>query len=163
MKKPVLPDQLTTKETPDLVYCSLPRRLLAMLYESIILFGLLVLGSAIALPFGDVNKVAFHDFWFTAWLFLLCFLYFAICWRRGGITVGMRAWKISLVSQSGQSITWLQCLVRYSVSLVSLALLGLGFAWALLDSKNRTWHDLAAGTILVKSPWAKTQSSGNNG
>ena len=71
-----------------------------MLYDAVILLGLLMLASAVALPFGNREKVALHDFWFTLWLLLVCFAYLGGCWRYGGMTVGMRAWRIRLVSNT---------------------------------------------------------------
>jgi uncharacterized RDD family membrane protein YckC len=124
--------------------------LLVLLYDGVIMLGLLVLASALALPFGNTEKVAFQDFWFTLWLLLVCFVYLGSCWRYGGMTVGMRAWRVRLVGENGQVISWPGCLLRFLVSMVSLTALGLGIAWALVDKKNRSWHDLAAQTVLIK-------------
>ena len=140
---------------PQNEYCPLPRRLLAMLYDAVILLGVLMLASAVALPFGNMHKVAFEDFWFTLWLFIACFIYLGSCWRYGGMTVGMRAWKIRLVSANGLIISWPRCVLRYITGLVSLAIFGLGILWALVDKKNRGWHDLAARTLLIKPSGAK--------
>jgi uncharacterized RDD family membrane protein YckC len=135
---------------PEISYCPLPRRLLVILYDSVIILGLLILASALALPFGNIDKVVFRDVWFTLWLFAVCFAYLGSCWRYGGMTVGMRAWKVRLVSSDGQIISWPGCLLRFLVGMVSLTVLGLGIFWALADKKNRGWHDLAARTLLVK-------------
>ena len=35
--------------------------------------------------------------------------------------------------------------------LVSLAALGFGFCWALIDREKRSWHDMAAGTLMVRT------------
>lgn len=121
-----------------------------MLYDTVIMLGLLILASAIALPFGNVNKVAFQDFWFTLWLLLICFAYYGSCWRYGGMTVGMRAWHLRLVRSDGQLISWPVCCLRFLVGSVSLAVFGLGILWALVDKKSRCWHDLAARTLLTK-------------
>ena len=122
-----------------------------MLYDAVILLGVLIVASAVALPFGDVQKVALHDFWFTLWLLAVCFAYLGGCWRYGGMTVGMRAWKLTLVSADELFISWPRCLVRFVVGLISLCFFGLGIVWALVDKKNRCWHDLAAGTLLIKA------------
>jgi uncharacterized RDD family membrane protein YckC len=122
-----------------------------MFYDAVILLGLLIIASAVALPFGEINKVAFKDFWFTAWLVLVVFAYLSICWKHGGMTVGMRAWKVQLVDSNHAPVNWWQCLLRFLVSLASLAALGLGFFWALWDKRNRTWHDLATGTMLIRT------------
>ena len=123
-----------------------------MLYDTLILLGLLIIAAALALPFGNVQKVAFQDFWFTFWLLLVCFAYFAGCWRYGGMTVGMRAWRIKLISADARKVSWARCLLRFLVGLVSCGVFGLGILWALGDSKNRGWHDLAARTLLIKTP-----------
>jgi len=134
----------------DQTLCTLPRRLLAMLYDSLVLLALLIAASALALPFGSVEKVAFRDFWFTLWLFLVCFAYLGGCWRYGGMTLGMRAWRIRLVSGNGKAVGWPRCLLRFLAGCVSLGAFGIGVFWALADAQNRTWHDLAAQTLLVR-------------
>jgi len=131
-------------------YCSLPRRLLVILYDSVVLLGLLMLASAIALPFGNTQKIAFQNIGFTLWLLLVCFLYLGGCWHYGGTTVGMRAWRVRLISNDGKVVSWTSCGLRFLVGLVSLAIFGLGVFWAVVDKKNRGWHDLAAHTLVVK-------------
>jgi len=135
--------------TPD--YCSLPQRLLVMLYDAVILLGLLMLASALALPFGEPQKIAFQDVWFTLWLLLVCFAYLGGCWRYGGMTVGMRAWRVTLISSKSGTISWARCLLRFLAGSVSLAAFGLGFAWALFDHQKRGWHDIAGNTVLIKT------------
>ena len=131
--------------------CPLPRRLLAMLYDGLVLLAVLIVASAVALPFGNAEKIAFRDFWFTLWLAFACFAYLGGCWRYGGMTMGMRAWRIRLVSANERAVTWARCLLRFAVGCVSLGAFGLGVLWALADPLNRCWHDLAARTLLVRS------------
>jgi uncharacterized RDD family membrane protein YckC len=50
----------------------------------------------------------------------------------------------------GESIALKRALLRFAVAFVSLAALGLGFLWCLLDSERRAWHDIVAGTLLVR-------------
>src|SRR5680860_243448 len=104
-----------------------------MLYDSLIMLGLLMVATAIALPFGDPEKLALRDFWFTLWLVLVCFLYLAGCWYSAGMTVGMRAWRVKLVDANGGKISWLRCLLRFLVGFVSIGALGVGLVWALFD------------------------------
>jgi len=121
-----------------------------MVYDGVILFGLLIVASAIALPFGNVEKLAFEDLWFTLWLLFVCFAYLAGCWRYAGMTVGMRAWKVKLIYPEGEIISWPRCTLRFLAGFVSVAVVGVGLLWALIDKKNRCWHDLLTGTVLVK-------------
>jgi len=123
---------------------------MVMLYDSVIMLGLLILAAAIALPFGDAQKVAFHDFWFTLWLMVVCFVYLAGCWRYGGMTVGMRAWHVRILSDNGKKISWPRCLLRFLTGFLSLIVFGLGILWALPDRKNRCWHDITGHTLLIR-------------
>jgi len=146
--QPIPPKNL--RLAPD--YCSLPRRLLVILYDAVILLGLLMLGSALALPFGQPQKIAFQDFWFTLWLLLVCFAYLGGCWRYVGMTVGMRAWRVHLISSDRTTISWPRCLLRFLAASISLAAFGLGFVWALFDRQKRAWHDIVGHTVLIKAP-----------
>lgn len=121
-----------------------------MLYDGLILLGLLMLASAVALPFGDPHKVALQDFWFTLWLLLVCFIYLGGCWHYQGMTLGMRAWRLRLLSADGGAVSWPRCLLRFCTGIVSVAVFGLGILWALLDRQSRGWHDLAANTQLIR-------------
>jgi len=76
--------------------------------------------------------------------------YFVVSWARGGQTIGMRAWRLRLVDASGQALPWPRCVLRFVVACISLAALGLGFLWCLVDARNRAWHDLVARSVLVR-------------
>jgi uncharacterized RDD family membrane protein YckC len=45
---------------------------------------------------------------------------------------------------------WKLGLLRTLVSGVSLLALGLGYLWAFWDKEGRTWHDIAAGTLVIQ-------------
>ena len=138
------------EQTNKLVRCSLPRRLAAMIYDALIVIGLLIIAGALAFLVGAGKYQAFRDPTFTAYLIIVWFLYFALLWRSGGMTVGMRAWHLRLVRSDGQAISWPGCCLRFLVGLVSLAVFGLGVLWALVDQKSRCWHDLVQGTLLIR-------------
>lgn len=131
--------------------CKLVRRLAAILYDATIVLALVMLAALVAMLLGMGQKTAFRDIGFTLYLLSVWYLYLAWCWRRGGMTVGMRAWRIRIESDSGQKPTWWQTIVRFLASLLSAALFGAGFLWSLVDSRNRTWHDLLSGTRLLRS------------
>jgi uncharacterized RDD family membrane protein YckC len=76
--------------------------------------------------------------------------YFALSWSRGGQTIGMKPWRLRVVRGDGASPDLTQSLLRFGVALISLAALGIGFWWALFDAQRRTWHDIAAGTVVVR-------------
>lgn len=76
--------------------------------------------------------------------------YFVVSWSLGGQTIGMRAWRLRVVDRDGQRLRWPRALLRFAIALVSLAAFGIGFIWCAFDRKRRAWHDLAAGSCLVR-------------
>lgn len=53
-------------------------------------------------------------------------------------------------ANTGLNISTSQALLRYISYFISALPLGLGFIWILIDEQNRAWHDLIAGTVVVK-------------
>jgi len=43
-----------------------------------------------------------------------------------------------------------QVMVRVLVSLISAAAFGLGYVWAVFHPRRQTWHDWAAGTLVIR-------------
>ncbi len=78
--------------------------------------------------------------------------YYVLSWMRGGQTIGMRAWRLRVVRADGGTLSARQALLRFAVALGSLAAAGLGLLWALVDADWRGWHDLVAGTRVVRLP-----------
>lgn len=69
---------------------------------------------------------------------------------RGGRTIGRRLTGTILVRQSGRKLGPALVVVRTTAALFSFALFGAGFLWAIVDDKHRTWHDMLAGTVVVR-------------
>lgn len=129
--------------------CGLPRRLLIMLYDGVIIIALLMLATALAILAGTGNHTAFKDPLYTTYLFLVWFTYLAWCWHKG-MTLGMRAWRVRITDHAGRRPGWKWCTVRFLVSILSAGLAGLGFLWSLIDSNKQTWHDKASRTQLLR-------------
>ncbi|MBS7457789.1 RDD family protein [Coralloluteibacterium stylophorae] len=79
-------------------------------------------------------------------------LYAVESWRRGGQTLGMRAWRLRVVAADGRPATRRALWIRYGVAIVSLGAGGLGLLWSLFERERRTWHDLASRTVMVRLP-----------
>jgi uncharacterized RDD family membrane protein YckC len=77
--------------------------------------------------------------------------YFPYFWTRGGATPGMRMMSLKVVRDvDGGPLTTGQAIIRLLGYWVSSAVLYLGFIWVLIDKRRRGWHDLIAGTVVVK-------------
>lgn len=68
------------------------------------------------------------------------------------MTLGMQAWRLRVQTIDGQTITLRQSLIRCGIAWLSLALFGLGYWWVLLDSRQRSWPDIASQTRTVFVP-----------
>ncbi len=130
--------------------CGLTRRLLIMLYDGVIIVALLMLATAFAMLAGTGNHTAMQDALYTAYLVLVWFIYLVWCWHKGGMTLGMRAWHVRIIDETGRRPGWRWCAIRFLTSILSAALAGLGFLWSLIDPDKRTWHDKASRTRLVR-------------
>lgn len=78
--------------------------------------------------------------------------FYLFFWWRRGQTLGMVSWRIRVTNQAGGPISLAQAITRFIAVFVSLAPLGLGFLWALLEPDGRTWHDRISRTMLVHQP-----------
>ncbi|CCQ11419.1 FIG023103: Predicted transmembrane protein [Pseudoalteromonas luteoviolacea B = ATCC 29581] len=71
--------------------------------------------------------------------------FFAYFWTKSGQTIGMRAWRLQVVSADGKPLTWAKAALR-SIT----ALLGLGNLAVLLDFKHkRALQDRLTGTNVI--------------
>jgi uncharacterized RDD family membrane protein YckC len=120
-------------------------------YDAIAVIALLMLVTALAMLAGFRELNVVRDPLYGASLAATWFLYLAWCWRRGGMTVGMRAWRVRIETLQGGTPGWGACLLRFLVSLLSGAAAGAGFLWSLFDRDRRCWHDIASGTRLRRS------------
>jgi uncharacterized RDD family membrane protein YckC len=87
-----------------------------------------------------------------AFLALLLFTYGTLAHALAGATLGKRLLGLKLVASDGGRPSLTRCAVRSALSLVSLALLGLGFLLALFTRTGRSLHDLVARTWVVEAP-----------
>ena len=133
---------------------SLWLRLIAGVYDLLPLLGLWflagVLGQLVTAGTLDVLHSLRDKLLMQALLLAFSAAYFVLSWRRGGQTIGMKPWRLRVVRADGAAIDAKQALLRFAVALVSLLPLGAGFWWALVDRERRAWHDLAAGTRVVR-------------
>ena len=67
-----------------------------------------------------------------------------------GQTIGMKAMSIRAIdAQNGGRVDYGRGVVRYLVAILSGLALLIGYFWMLWDPRKQTWHDKAAGTVVV--------------
>lgn len=80
------------------------------------------------------------------WVGLWIAGFFLWFWKRGGQTLGMRAWRLRIFSTSDEPVTWGRLILRLIASLG-----GLGTLLVLFDVKNKqSLQDRVAKTEVLK-------------
>ncbi len=153
---------------------SLLLRVSAMVYEAVLLFGVLfVVSYALLVALSWSTPLSDPQRWILqATLFAATGAYFAWCWSRTGQTLALKTWRLRLLGPDSTPPSLARALVRYllawhmflpgllaiawvPLSLGSAALaLGASFVMmltpALLDQERRLLHDRWAGTRIVR-------------
>jgi uncharacterized RDD family membrane protein YckC len=133
-------------------------RLLALTYDLLPVIAILFVISGLFLWLNGGSTIEASPA--LQWLdslatWLVVGAYFVVSWRRGGQTIGMRPWRLRVVSGSGKPARTHALWLRY---LVATATLGLGLLWALFDSERRALYDIVAGTLFVRIQPAPKQN-----
>ncbi|EEE06735.1 RDD family protein [Burkholderia multivorans] len=153
---------------------SVRRRLAALLYEAVLLFGVVFFaGLAFGLATQQRNGLVHHNL-LAAWIALVVGAYFVWFWTHGGQTLPMKTWRLRLEAANGRPLSAGHAIVRYALGwlwfLPPLALhpllglsvpvtLALAAAWivvwagaARLHADRQFPHDRLARTRIVAMP-----------
>jgi len=100
---------------------SLARRLGSLLYDSVLLFGVLMLAvSVLIIPYDLLAARPYpHDealYRILMQLYLLAVIaaFYTFFWTRGGQTLGMRTWRIQVVRDDGGPLALSDALRRFA-------------------------------------------------
>ncbi|HTA65407.1 MAG TPA: RDD family protein [Xanthomonadaceae bacterium] len=140
--------------TPSATPAHLGWRLLAITYDLLPLMALWFATSGVELLIAHGRTSDELGAW-TRWLvlgllWLVTGAYMVVSWRRGGATLGMRAWRLKVLAADGRPASLRALCLRYAVATISLFAAGLGFVWSLFDRERQCWHDIASGTRFVR-------------
>ncbi|MCB1865616.1 MAG: RDD family protein [Chromatiales bacterium] len=122
---------------------------MAMLYDTLLVVALVLIATFVVVLARGLEPVPPANPWMQGYLFAVVSLFFLWFWTHGGQTLGMRAWRLKLLTNDGQLIGYPAAVKRLLASLLSWAVLALGFAWMFIDRDRRAWHDIIAGTRVV--------------
>lgn len=107
---------------PAVLPAGLLRRLAAIVYDSLLLAGVLIFASALAWGLMAAllgsEAITLHNPlrgspFFQTYLLLICFFFYGGFWVRGGQTLGMRAWRLQIKRPDGRGLRWQQALLRF--------------------------------------------------
>lgn len=128
------------------------RRLAAIFYDAWLITALWLLGAGIdALIRSALGGAPGQGAYWALQLYLIAvpIAFYCWFWTHGGQTLGMRAWRLRLVSSDGSTVDLRQALTRCAAALLSWLALGLGYLWILIDPEKAAWHDRLSHTYLV--------------
>jgi len=139
------------------VRAGLLRRLAAMLYDGLLLIGVLMLATALFLPLTGGEAIVSGRSPALAWVYRAALLalivgFFGVFWTLRGQTLGMASWRLRVEREDGALLGWGDTARRLGWALVSLLPMGLGFLWILFDPERRAWHDRLSRTRVVVLP-----------
>ena len=129
---------------------SLVKRLLAMMYDSLLVIAVWMTISYVFLFFNNGEAVTGPIYEST--VFLVTFLFFALFWTQSGQTLGMMAWRLRVESDQGQPLSAKQALLRFMAAIFSAAALGMGYWWIMFDNNKLSWHDHWSNSRIVQLP-----------
>lgn len=147
------------------------RRFAAIVYDVLAVVAIVMVVGLLAqiATGGQIANAHGHivAWWYQPLQAVVVGAYFFFSWTRGGQTLGMRPWKIRVVSRDGESVSAGRGLVRlvvaglpvlllmlYGVASLQVALWAPLVGWAvillpaLFDARRRGLHDMAAGTEI---------------
>lgn len=157
---------MNTPTTPPL-----KRRLASMVYESILLFGIVVIAGLIYAVLVEQRHALHMRHGLQTTLLFAITGYFLWFWTHGGQTLPMKTWRMRLVTSDGRAVGLGRAIGRYLLAWLWF-LPGLGIAsalgaqgwmlalipaanavlWAMtayLDPQRQFLHDRIAGTRIV--------------
>ncbi len=120
------------------------RRIAAFFYDSLLLIAIFFVVASISIAFNQGQAIENHAFKLV--LYGVGFLFFSWFWRHGGQTLGMQAWRIKVISESNEQITYKQCVQRY---LAGTFLFGITLFAAVLRKSGQGFHDTWSKTKIV--------------
>lgn len=116
----------------------LGRRLAAMLYEGVLLFGVVMVAGWLYSSLTQQRHALHGRAGLQAFLFIVLAVYFMWFWTHGGQTVAMKTWRVRLVTATGHPLTQWRALARYVLawlwflpSLLAVYLAGLTGGWVI--------------------------------
>lgn len=121
-----------------------------MIYDLLPAIAIVFIAALVALPFTGDRVRAGLDPFYTLYVIAAWFLYYGVCWTQAGQTLGMRAWKVEILTEDGERPGWRTAALRFIAAGLSIALLGLGFLVSAFRGDRATWHDRLSRTRLLR-------------
>ena len=122
----------------------------AFIYDIFPILGIVLLTSGITLLLRGGIEAPAGNPWFRSLIIFEIIIYYVYSWKVGGQTLGMRAWKIKIVSNDkNQDLSWSHSLLRFFVGVLSTLTFGFGIIWKMFSKENKSWMDLCSHSKTI--------------
>jgi len=137
---------------PDLkvIYAGLGPRVFATFIDLMIITGVILILETFLFKFNYTNN-DFNTYRFFIVIFLWLFYNGAFESSVYQATIGKMILNLKVIDLYGKRISVSRSLWRCIITIVSILPVGLGIWYITTDPKKRAWHDLIAGTYVIKS------------
>lgn len=167
----------------SLTYPNRLRRFACMMYEGVLLFGVVFLAGYLFDTLTQSRDAMMHRHLRQFVLFVAMGIYFVLSWRRRGQTLPMKTWNVRLTEADGRRPSVTRLIVRYVLLwpiplLCMLAIYAFSrytgyvavellmvftpfslFIWTWFDPQKQFLHDRLLGTRLIDSRQINTYAS----
>jgi uncharacterized RDD family membrane protein YckC len=135
---------------PGVAFADHGERLIAYIIDIVVTFGIIVVlaivGGLLAATVPILSIIPFLA------IIVIPLVYFPYYWAKSGQTPGMKQQGIKVVrDRDGGPITMGTAILRLIGYWVSGRVFYIGYIWIFIDKRRRGWHDLIAGTVVVKA------------
>lgn len=137
---------------PDLkvVYAGLGIRSLATFIDLFIIACLMLIPEIFFFSF-NFSDIDFNSYRFLMLMVIWIFYHAGIDSSAWQGTIGKRLLKLKIVDLYGKEISIARAFFRCLSVFISIVPFGLGIWYISTDRKKRSWHDLIAGSYVIKS------------
>jgi uncharacterized RDD family membrane protein YckC len=128
------------------------RRFAALVYDGFLLIAVLMPYTwvMVLIHGGAVTQASGRIWWaYRAGALLIIAAYNVLNWVRSGQTLGMRAWRLCAVSDSGGPLRAGRAVARFCWALVAWAPFALGVVWLYADPEHLALQDRLSRTRVV--------------
>ena len=130
-------------------YISIWRRLASILYDFLLVVAVLIIMSIPFFSF-DLQENNLLKVTIQIYYYLITQYFFVWFWVHNQGTLGMKTWKIKIICDNNNRLTYKQAIIRFNVAIFSLLFFGLGFLISFFRKDKKCFHDIISKTALIK-------------
>ena len=130
-------------------YISIWRRLASILYDFLLVVAVLIIMSIPFFSF-DLQENNLLKVTIQIYYYLITQYFFVWFWVHNQGTLGMKTWKIKIICDNNNRLTYKQAIIRFNIAIFSLLFFGLGFLISFFRKDKKCFHDIISKTALIK-------------